>query len=293
MVLPSNWYQLSAEEQLFVVANLERGLRGLPPYLGLNAALNREASVAAVANRDPHLASGFSVATNAVGAPAMAGAWGQGYNVLVTDYYWMYSDGWGGSRATTSNVACVGATSKGCWAHRDELLGSDPGYNYAVGLHCSDCVMGTGVSTGGTIASMVDLVEEPTSAVAMGFTWAREKGYFRVNSPGVRTSAVEQRSTGVKIKDTGVLVGPTTLHLEWRSVPAKSASEVKVWFFSGAGCNKAISVHTSSYALAKRVVGGGVDLDWSQSGLSGAYSAYVVVGFGTTNQTGNCVSWKA
>jgi hypothetical protein len=40
MVLPANWYSLTISQQLFVVANLERTVRGLAPYLGINAALS-------------------------------------------------------------------------------------------------------------------------------------------------------------------------------------------------------------------------------------------------------------
>lgn len=37
MVLPSNWYTLSVAEQIFVLTDLERVDRGLPPYLGMVA----------------------------------------------------------------------------------------------------------------------------------------------------------------------------------------------------------------------------------------------------------------
>jgi len=44
MVLPTNWYSLSAGEQLFVLADLERTARGLPPYLGINRVLDSSAN---------------------------------------------------------------------------------------------------------------------------------------------------------------------------------------------------------------------------------------------------------
>jgi len=53
MVLPSNWFSLSVPDQLFVIADLERTARGLPPYLGINDALSANAQHAAASNSDP------------------------------------------------------------------------------------------------------------------------------------------------------------------------------------------------------------------------------------------------
>ena len=175
MTLPSNWFSLSQDQQLFVVANLERTARGLPPYIGLNAALSANAQHAAATNSDPSLASGFSVGNDAQGSPGMGGAWAGGFSVLAADYMWMYDDGWGGSAAATSNVACTSSGASGCWAHRDELLGSDPGFNPGVGLNCTDCEMGTGFAVVGGSSSFADLIELPSAAPpAMTFTWSQE-----------------------------------------------------------------------------------------------------------------------
>jgi hypothetical protein len=175
MVLPTNWYSLSTTQQLFVVANLERTARGLPPYLGLNAALSAQAQQAAQSNADPSVAAGFAIGNDAQGVPGMGGAWAGGFAVLAADYVWMYDDGWGGSAANTSNVACTSPTAAGCWAHRDELLGSDPGFNPGVGLNCQDCEMGTGFAIVNGSSSFVDLIEIPKGAApAMTFTWSEE-----------------------------------------------------------------------------------------------------------------------
>jgi hypothetical protein len=175
MVLPSNWSSLTTPEQLFVVADLERVDRGLAPYLGLNATLNSAAQSAAQHRDDPGAASGFAVATNAQGMAAWTGAWGSGYSVLVADYMWMYDDGWGGSHAATANVACTSAGAAGCWGHRAELLGSDPGYNPGPGLGCTTCVMGAGFAVVGGSGSYADLIEEPAGALpAMTFTWTKD-----------------------------------------------------------------------------------------------------------------------
>lgn len=58
MVLPSNFVNLTVPEQLFVVADLERVDRGLPPYLGLVPTLNGAAQQSAVGPSDPSVPSG-------------------------------------------------------------------------------------------------------------------------------------------------------------------------------------------------------------------------------------------
>ena len=173
MVLPSNWYNLSVQEQLFVLADLERTARGLPAYVGINATLSANAQHAAAANADPSIAAGFAIANDAQGSPGFGGAWSGGFSILAADYIWMYDDAWGGSAAKTSNIACTSANAQGCWAHRDELLGSDPGYNPGVGLGCTNCEMGTGFALLSGGASYVDLIEIPKGSMPpMSFTWA-------------------------------------------------------------------------------------------------------------------------
>jgi len=173
MVLPSNWFSLSVPQQLFVIMDLERTARGLPPYVGINAALSAEAQHAAASNSDPGVAAGFAMANDAQGSPGFGGAWSGGYAVLAADYIWMYDDAWGGSAAKTSNIACTSPNAAGCWAHRDELLGSDPGYNPGVGLACTNCEVGTGFAMVNGKASYVDLIEIPKGSLPpMSFTWA-------------------------------------------------------------------------------------------------------------------------
>jgi hypothetical protein len=172
MVLPSNWFSLSVPEQLFVIADLERTARGLPPYVGINAALTADAQHAAATNSDPSIAAGFPMANDAQGSDGFGGAWSGGFSVLAADYVWMYDDTWGGTAAKTSNLACTSAGAAGCWAHRDELLGSDPGYNQGVGLGCTNCEMGTGFAMVNGDASYADLIEIPKGTPPpMSFTW--------------------------------------------------------------------------------------------------------------------------
>ncbi|MFI5036199.1 MAG: hypothetical protein ACHQFZ_08360 [Acidimicrobiales bacterium] len=180
MALPANWYALTTTQQLFVVADLERVARGLPAYLGLNAALSTAAQRAAATRADPSIAGGFPIGADAAGAPAFGGAWAGGFSVLAADYVWMYDDGWAGSAAATFNVACTSSGAAGCWAHRDELLGADPGYDPGVGLTCATCEMGAGFAmVNGTSASFADLIERPVAGQPpMTFTWADEASYL-------------------------------------------------------------------------------------------------------------------
>ncbi|HLK45217.1 MAG TPA: hypothetical protein VKT18_04480 [Acidimicrobiales bacterium] len=190
MLLPTNWYSLSIAEQLFVVADLERVARGLPPYLGLNVHLTADAQRAAVHDTDPTIAAGFPIGTDKEGYDGMGGAWSSGFSVLGADYFWMYDDGWGNG-GVTYNLACTSSAAAGCWAHRDELLGFDPRYNPGVGLRCRTCEMGTGYAVTHGYASFVDLVELPKGrAPAMTFTWARNVKPYLVARPPVKDRTV-------------------------------------------------------------------------------------------------------
>lgn len=184
LVLPSNWYTLTIARQLFVMLDMERVGDGYPPYVGINAALTTTAQTAAAANADPGKAPGFPLGNDAQGHPGMGGSWSKNLSVLYADYYWMYADGWGGTAATTANIACTSATAPGCWGHRDELLGFDPRYNPGVGLGCTTCEVGTGYAVVNGGSSYVDLVELPTGAApATTFSWASELPFFPEGLP--------------------------------------------------------------------------------------------------------------
>jgi hypothetical protein len=170
--LPTNWYSLSVPEQLFVLADLERTARGLPPYLGLNRVLSDAAQRGAQALSDPSVAAGFATSPRWGFASTLATG---STTTLEADYGWMYDDGWGGSETLTWNYDCTSATAAGCWGHRDELLGADGAYNSGVGLGCTTCEMGTGFAVVRGTTSYTDLVERPRGRVpAMYFTWAKD-----------------------------------------------------------------------------------------------------------------------
>ena len=184
LVLPTNWSRLGPQEQLFVIVDLERTARGLPPYLGLNRQLRAAAQIAAVHETDPNYAANFSVGLDPEGVRGMGSTLAVGYTPLGADYVWMYQDGWGGTRSSTPNIACTSVHAPGCWGHRNELLGFDGAYDFGVGLHCTTCEMGTGFAIVHGVGSLTGLVELPASSPpAMYFTWAKNVvPYLKVSS---------------------------------------------------------------------------------------------------------------
>jgi hypothetical protein len=174
MLLPTNWYRLKPQEQIFVIVNLERTARGLPPYLGLNRQLHAAAQSAAVRTTDPGYAPGFRAGLDPQGVRGMGAVLAMGYTPLEADYVWMYDDGWGGASSLTPNLACTFVGALGCWGHRDQLLGFDGSYNFGVGLHCTKCEMGTGFAIVDGSGSFTGLIELPAgSPPPMYFTWAK------------------------------------------------------------------------------------------------------------------------
>ena len=127
MVLPSDFASLTAAQQTFVVSNLERVDRGLPPVAGMVDSLNTLASDAAANDADPML-SGWTVGPFQVNG--WSSIWAGDLNALAADYDWMYNDGWGPQGSY--NLDCQSATASGCWGHRHAIL--RPGSNLITGV---------------------------------------------------------------------------------------------------------------------------------------------------------------
>jgi hypothetical protein len=171
--LPSNFAHLSVPEQMFVLVNLERISRRVPPLVGLSPYLDPPAQSAAVAAEDPRFQAVFGQVKvwypPTGGMYAFGGAWsGNQVNTLAAMFGWMYDDGWAGKGATR-NIACSGPGGSGCWGHRDELLGE------YTGTTCSDCIAGGGYASPATrgwdesyVLMLVRPVQFPTPLL---FTW--------------------------------------------------------------------------------------------------------------------------
>lgn len=122
MVLPPGFAQLRVPEQLFVVVNLERVDRGLPPFGGLTARLDHNAQRGAVAANDPPDPGRGYVLDDAEWA-------GGSSNGLDADYGWMYDDGY-----ASGNLDCEHRGATGCWGHRKGILDDfGSGSNLAMG----------------------------------------------------------------------------------------------------------------------------------------------------------------
>jgi len=155
MILPTNYANLTAAQQLFIVANLERVGRGLPPMLGLVASYNSDAQTGANDDTDP------------IGPGSNADLWGSnwagGYpSVLGSNYGWMYTDGPGGD-----NIDCTKSNTAGCWGHRDNILGNYSKYG-GTPLMGAACSLTTSASP-----SMTQLFVEYSSTTPppMVYTW--------------------------------------------------------------------------------------------------------------------------
>ena len=114
MALPSDFAGLPPAEQLFVLVDIERVDRGLPPVVGMVQELDQDALNAAGANADPTPAS----VPSGVTAMDWASNWAEAAGPLGSDYDWMYDDGPG-----SGDIECNAANPSSCWGHRDNELG--------------------------------------------------------------------------------------------------------------------------------------------------------------------------
>src|SRR3954447_3355170 len=127
MDLPANFESLTTAQQTFVVSNLERVDRGLPPVAGMVESLNSLSASAAAADADPEL-PGWTVGSFQV--TGWSSIWAGDLNALAADYDWMYNDGW--SPQGSTNLDCQSADASGCWGHRHAIL--RPGSHLLTGV---------------------------------------------------------------------------------------------------------------------------------------------------------------
>jgi hypothetical protein len=161
---------LPVPEQAFIVINEERIDRGLPPIEYVTAQLNADAQQGAAAGDDP----GFPAQLTG-GSPLMWGGsvWAGGLSsVFGADYYWMYSDGFGGTQGATSNADCSAASPSGCWGHRDILLHEFS----SCGTTAPTLAMGAALSATGTSGGSIAAVVVGTCGAAptdVTLTWSQ------------------------------------------------------------------------------------------------------------------------
>ncbi len=164
MTLPTNWYQLSPDDQMFVATNLERTARGLPALSGLASALDQASQAAASRNADPSPPNGYPWS-------AWGGNWaGAMGNPLEAMYYWMYDDGLG-----SSNIDCTPQNTSGCWGHRNNVL---------LEMTCQPCLMGAGLDATAWqgYPSWTELLVDTTGGSALDYSWSQVVAYLPSSS---------------------------------------------------------------------------------------------------------------
>jgi curved DNA-binding protein CbpA len=179
---PSNWYDLSPEQQMFVLINIERLTYGYPPYVGLNAELNKQAKLAA----DGKIQSFTAVPGFRPIPMKPAGLdFTEIYNAFAVDYDFMYLDGKSGGNAFGTNKTCKTGRESSCWYERDMILGSDPNLPRAgVGTECKNCEVGTARVPDKGSAIWTFVIAKPRSKIpSSNFLWASEVPFFGMTLP--------------------------------------------------------------------------------------------------------------
>jgi hypothetical protein len=158
---------LSAPEQIFAIADIERTDRGLPPIAGLTAQLSAVALSGAASSGDPSTdlplqLSGGGQATE-YGANFAEGT----ANAMGANYFWVYDDG-----PDSPNADCVGPQYANCWGHRNNILG-DYNSNCPAGSEVNS-VMGAAEVTSGVAyePGIAEIFTNDCGPLAtMDFTW--------------------------------------------------------------------------------------------------------------------------
>jgi hypothetical protein len=157
--LPAHFGSLSPEEQLFVLADIERVSRGEQPVLGLASALSQDAQRAAVAGNDPQFL--FSTVPS---SSWWGSNWATGVlNAADANYTWMYADGPGGF-----NVECPHRSAAGCWGHRANILASPRGGTLIMGAGA--VTLPTGLSSDSELFVAVRSLRD---IPPLTYTWAQ------------------------------------------------------------------------------------------------------------------------
>ena len=161
MTLPTGFDSMSAAEQLFVLADIERVDRGLVPVEGLSAPINALAQTGAATDSDPAFPTPFP---GDEGGSNWAGA---GSSTLLPEFLWVYDDGVG-----SGNEDCTSAGDPGCWGHRMNILA---GYDSPVLMGAAETSDDT---YGGSAAE--EFISHDTKNSVLSPTWSSLQAQFAV-----------------------------------------------------------------------------------------------------------------
>jgi hypothetical protein len=161
-VLPADFDSLSGTQQIFVLTNLDRVARGLPPIAGIASSLQASTEAGVLADADPDPTSVLTGLSTYTWTSDWAGGW---YNAPYAYYEWMYDDGYAGSE--TSNVDCTGRGASGCWDHRRNLLAFAERGTIAMGAT-------VGTDAHGQVGYAITIVWTPQSSwTSYSYTWSQ------------------------------------------------------------------------------------------------------------------------
>jgi hypothetical protein len=153
MDLPANYLSLTPDLQLFVLTNLERVDRGLPPIQGLTTQLNQAALQGAQQEADPTIPPNYPFTL-------YGSIWAGGLsNPAEAMYLFMYYDGYPGP-----NGDCNYPSAPGCWSHRDVILAS---------YQCNPCTAGSAAIASSALAyspSYAEILVGDASGASYSYT---------------------------------------------------------------------------------------------------------------------------
>lgn len=118
-LLPAAFPSLPADQQVFILTNLDRGAYGLAPVGGLTAELGVDAYAGVLDDTDPTWSAGSYYTS----------LWAGSFDSFLVAYYsWLYADGPG-----SGNLDCGPQNASGCWGHRHGALWLFPAGPLAMG----------------------------------------------------------------------------------------------------------------------------------------------------------------
>lgn len=161
--LPPAFASMSADEQIFILTNLDREAYGSTRLTGLNAEVSAAAySEGVYYENDP----GVNEGSTPYGWHSGPAVWAGGFvNAPAAYFAWVYDDGYG-----STNADCPEPTSTGCWGHRHILVGNGsvvPGVEWVMGA-------AAGLSAEGRQGYAALLVSaRPGEPPSYYYTWAQ------------------------------------------------------------------------------------------------------------------------
>ena len=218
LMLPTDWTTLTGAEQIFVLTDLERVVRGEQPIPGMTVALNAVALIGAQKRIDP---VGSTGAWNSI--------WAGDVSPLGSDYLWMYQDGWAGpGAANTPNLDCTSATAAGCWGHRNNILTEWHRVFMTSGSSLNQLALGAAqvVEPGGVSdAAIANAFSAPSVSYSYTWTQAQQAGAGTAGGWNPVAEASPVLPPAVSVAPSNVQVGQAVT----LTVPAASGTTYQVW----------------------------------------------------------------